>query len=585
MHMDRRLLAAAAGERRALSLSVGLSVAAAAANVAAALALARIVAGVFLEGATLRQSLPLLGLLVASAALRALFTWAAESTASAAALRVKERLRRRLARHLVALGPLAVGRERSGELTTTLVDGVEAITAWVGQYLPQVALAAAVPLLVAGVVLLNDPLSAVVLLVTAPVIPVFMVLIGTAAEAMGRRRFRALARMGAHFLEVLQGLTTLRILGRSRQEVATIRHLSNAFRRTTMEVLRVAFLSALVLEMVATISTAVVAVEVGLRLLYGRLAFEQAFFVLLLAPEFYLPLRLLGTRFHAGLEGAAAAGRLFAILEMEPPVGPGGTARVLPGPYPEVRFESVTFSHRARGRQDSEGRTPVPAVRDVDFSIAPGERVALVGPSGAGKSTLASLLLRFADPDGGRITADGIPLTSIRPGEWRARVAWVPQRPHLFAGTVAENVGMGRPGASTADLRRAAEAACALEFIEELPRGWETPVGEGGVRLSGGQAQRLALARAFLKDAPLLVLDEATSQLDPGLEAELAAATARLLAGRSALVIAHRAATVRSADRVVLLEGGRVVATGSPRELAVPGGPLAALLQSGGGPP
>ena len=576
MHMDRRLLRAAAGQRRALLLSVGLALAAAAATVSVALVLARLVARVFLGGADLAASVPLLALLAAAAVARAAFTWGAETSAAVAAVRVREELRSRLARHLVALGPLAVGRERSGELATTLVEGVEALDAWIRHYLPQLALAVAVPLLVGGVVLLEDPLSALVLLLTAPVIPVFMVLIGTAAEAVGRRRWTTLARMGAHFLEVLQGLATLKIFGRSRDEIDTIRRLSDGFRRTTMEVLRVAFLSALVLEMVATVSTAVVAVEVGLRLLAGRLAFEQAFFVLLLAPEFYMPLRQLGARFHAGLEGTAAAGRLFALLERRPGVRTMEPAQSPPSGTPSIRFEGVTFTYEARG----EGEETPPAVREVDLVIAPGEHLALAGPSGAGKSTLAALLLRFADPTGGRITADGIPLDRIPPEVWRSRLAWVPQRPHLFAGTVAENVLLGRPGATPEELHRAAGAARLLDVVEELPRGWDTPVGEGGVLLSGGQAQRIALARAFLRDAPLVILDEPTSQLDPELEAELAEATARLLEGRSALVIAHRLATLRSAHRVVVLEAGRVVATGPPGSLLEPGGPLETLFHA-----
>jgi len=323
----------------------------------------------------------------------------------------------------------------------------------------------------------------------------------------------------------------------------------------------------------------VVAVAVGLRLLSGHLTFERAFFVLLLAPEFYPPLRLLGTRFHAGMEGIAASGRLFGLLELPPAVRAHGATAELPASL-EIRFEEVGFTYPATRREDA----PQAALAGIDLVLAPGRTVALVGPSGAGKSTLAALLLRFADPTTGRITVGGTPLTELDARAWRRLVAWVPQAPHLFAGTVAENIRLGRPEASDAEVVEALRAAQAVDLLEVLPEGIDTPIGEGGARLSGGQAQRIALARALLKDAPVLVLDEATSHLDPELEARLAAATRRLLRGRTALVIAHRLATVRDADEVVVLDRGRIVERGTHAELLARGGLYSRLAAAGGGP-
>jgi ATP-binding cassette subfamily C protein CydD len=363
--------------------------------------------------------------------------------------------------------------------------------------------------------------------------------------------------MSAHFLDMLQGLATLKLLGRSRDQIQTIAGISHQFRRTTLGVLRVAFLSALVMEMVATLSTAVVAVEIGLRLLYGRLAFQEAFFILLLAPEFYLPLRQLSARFHASMSGLAAARRIFEVLETRPPVA-GSEVGAKPGAAFDfnvsLRFSDVHYAYDAGER---------PALKGLSFEMAPGQKVALVGPSGAGKSTAAYLLLRFIEPDRGRISLDNVPLQDIAPRDWRAQVAWVPQNLYLFHASVAENIRLARPEAGHDEVVRAAQQAHAHEFIQALPQGYETLVGERGARLSGGQAQRIALARAFLKDAPLLVLDEATANLDPEDEARIQDSLARLMQGRTALIIAHRLSTVYQADQILVLADGRVVEAGT----------------------
>jgi ATP-binding cassette subfamily C protein CydD len=451
---------------------------------------------------------------------------------------------------------VAAQRERTGELVTLLTNGVESLDAYIAQYLPQLALAAAIPVTVAAVVLSRDLLSGVVFILTAPIIPIFMYLIGRLADARSRRQWLDMARLSAFFLDIIQGLTTLKILGRSREQIAAIGRVSEAFRSSSMAVLRIAFLSALVLELVTTLSVAVVAVEIGLRLLGGRLEFAAAFFVLLLAPEFYLPMRRLGASFHAGLAGATAAARLFEILEGERRSSHPSAGRRMPQ-RPSLTLEGVSFAYPGERR----------ALDDVSLTIDPGETVALVGPSGAGKTTLARLLLRFVEPDSGRLTADGIDAAEIHPETWRRAVAWVPQHPHLFADTAEENIRLARPEASADELTAAVKQASAEEFLSAMPDGAATQVGERGARLSGGQARRLALARAFLANAPVLVLDEPAEDLDPRLRAELDKTLATLLKGRSALIIAHRLPTVVAADRIVVLDEGKVADQGPHQDL------------------
>jgi ATP-binding cassette subfamily C protein CydD len=562
MKLDRRLLRQARAGRTELALTIVLGTLAGVVIVGQARLLSRVVKRVFLEGSTLGQMGPLLAIFGALALVWAGLVWGREVTAGRLASRVKSELRERLAAHLLALGPAYARGERSGELVNTAVEGIEALDAYFRQYLPQLALAALVPLTVLFFVFPLDWVSGLVLLLTAPLIPLFMVLIGHAAEALTKRQWTSLSRMSAHFLDVLQGLTTLKLLGRSQDQVKDIAQMSDRYRETTMGVLRVTFLSALVLEMVATLSTAVVAVQIGLRLLAGGISFEAALFILLLAPEFYLPLRMLGTRFHAGMAGVSAAQRIYQVLEVEPEF------QVVT----EVRSDAETaLDFRLRLRFDKvhyaydEGQRP--ALRGLSFEAEPGQRVALVGPSGSGKSTVADLLLRFIDPDRGTIAAGGQLLQAIDPGAWRQQLAWVPQNPHLFQGTVADNIRLGRPQAPFDEVAWAARQAHVQAFVEGLPQGYETLIGERGVRLSGGEAQRIALARAFLKDAPLVILDEATANLDPEIEDQIQEAMARLFRNRTVLMIAHRLNTARRADVILVMDKGRVVERGRHKAL------------------
>jgi ATP-binding cassette subfamily C protein CydD len=556
MKFDKRLLRQTGNVRAYLGITVGLGLLGAILIILQAQFLSQIIDSVFLKNNNGGLTWPLL-VLLGIILLRAGLAWGSEVSASRAAGRVKGRLREGLFSHLLKLGPNYVRGQRSGELSNLTGEGVETLDAYFSLYIPQVILTMLVPLIVMGVVFLADPLSGIVLAVTAPILPFFMILIGKKAESISQRQWGLLSQMSAHFLDVLQGLTTLKLFGRSQHQQETIRRISDRFGETTLKVLRVAFLSALVMELGATLSTAVIAVEVGLRLVHEQIPFQPAFFVLLLAPEFYLPFRSLGQRFHASTSAGAASGRIFDILDL--PVKPPASSRQLPVAKCGIRFEQVSFGYETEG-----GKRP--ALNGVSFQIEPGEKVALTGPSGAGKSTIFQLLLRFIEPDEGGIYLDyrsgeKLALSEIAAKEWREKVAWVPQNPYLFNTSVIENIRLGRPDASLEEVVAAARQAHAHEFIEALPQGYQTVIGERGLRLSGGQAQRLSLARAFLKNAPLLLLDEATSNLDPQNEALVLEATARLMQDRTVLLIAHRPSTIARADRVIRLEAGQIVAT------------------------
>lgn len=549
MNLDRRLLSLLRHTKPAFVLSVVLGVVGGALAVWQAWLLARAINAAFLLGHARERLGSVLALLLGVILVRAVVAFGAEAASSRVALRIKNVLRDRLVDRVVSRGPCGLRTQQSGELVHVLVDGVEAVDAYFSQYLPQLILAVAIPLTVLAVVFPLDLLSGVVLVITAPLIPLFMVLIGRVANARTQVQWQALGRMGAYFLDVLQGLTTLKLLGRSRQECERVERVGERYRRTTMEVLRVTFLSALVLELLTTLSTAVVAVEIGLRLLYNRLEFEQAFVILLLAPEFYLPLRMLGARFHAGMSGAAAANRIFAILEAPGTAygKPDAAADIAPGP---IKLHGVTVRH---------GNREHAALDNVSLRIEAGRHTVIVGPTGSGKSTLVNLLMCFMEPDEGAITVNGKALKGFGGHGWRNNVAWVPQHPFLFHDTVEANIRLARPTATREQVIHAACLAEAHAFIQELPDGYNTVVGEQGTRLSGGQAQRIALARMFLKDAPLLILDEATSHLDAETEARVLRNLASCSQGRTVLTITHRGPCIALADHVVVLEQGRVV--------------------------
>jgi ATP-binding cassette subfamily C protein CydD len=486
-----------------------------------------------------------------------------EAAALRAAADVKSGLRRRLSAHVLRLGPAWLGGQQAGEITALATKGLDGLDAYFARYLPQLMLAVLVPLAVLVRVAFADWISAVIIAATLPLIPLFGILIGWHTRAQTQRQWRLLALLGGHFLDVVSGLPTLKLFGRSRAQAEVIEEVTSAHRKATMTTLRVAFLSSLVLELTAALATALVAVEIGLRLLYGHVSYQTALLVLLLTPEAYLPLRNAGGQFHASTEGTTAAQRAFEILDTPLPVSPAPTPAATTSAdadlsREDIALRAVTLSYPGRGR---------PAVDEVSLTIRPGEQIILTGPNGAGKSSLLALLLRFATPTSGAIAAGSVDLAEIPADRWRSQIAWVPQHPHLFTATVAENIALGEPGASREDIAAAARLAGADEFIRRLRDGYDTVLTEGARSLSAGQRQKLALARAFLRRAPVLLLDEPTAHLDPVSADRVMAALEDQLADRTVVLVTHRPPPPGRAGRptrILTLDHGRLTALDDP---------------------
>lgn len=494
-----------------------------------------------------------------------------EVSACRLAINIKQHLRNMYFQHIMRLGPSFVNNQQSADLVNNAAQGIEALDAYFSQYLPQIVLAALIPISILVVVLPVDPLSGFIMALTAPLIPIFMILIGKGSEIVTRHQWSALTRLSTYFLDTLQGLRELKQLGQSAARVRTISTKAETYRKTTMQVLRVTFLSAFVLEFLATLSTAVIAVQIGLRALYGNLTFHDAFFILLLAPEFYMPLRLLGQRFHAGMTGIIAARDIYKILEIPVPEEAADPIQVMPSETQTIRFEQVSYSYPGRDAL---------ALANISFQIHPGERVALVGASGAGKSTIAQLLMGFMQPDQGKIYYGSSDLAEIEPVAWRKLITWVPQQPFLFNTSFRNNITLSDQTVSDQELMSAILAARLEDVLENLPQGLDTPLGECGSRLSGGQAQRVALARAFLKQSSIVVLDEPTAHLDVQLEDRLDDAIQQIYAQKTVLVIAHRLQTVIHADRILVLEDSKIVESGTPEELLSAKGSYAHLAST-----
>ncbi|MFC9279656.1 thiol reductant ABC exporter subunit CydD [Streptomyces collinus] len=552
--IDPRLLRYARVTRLFLVAVVALGALGAVLVIAQAMLIAEVVVGAFQHGQPVSGLRTPLLLLAAVAVGRAVIAWLTELAAHRASAAVKSELRGRLLERAARLGPGWLSGQRTGSLVNLATRGVDALDDYFARYLPQLGLAVVVPVAVLARIVTEDWVSAAIIVGTLPLIPVFMMLIGWATQSRMDRQWQLLSRLSGHFLDVVAGLPTLKVFGRAKAQAESIRRITGDYRQATMRTLRIAFLSSFALELLATLSIALVAVTIGMRLVHGDMDLSIGLVILILAPEAYLPLRQVGAQYHAAAEGLAAAEEIFAVLET--PVPASGTEAVPAGP---VAFDGVTVRYPGRSAD---------AVTGVSFTVEPGETVALVGPSGAGKSTLVNTLLGFVRPTAGRVRIGGTDLADLDLDAWRSRVAWVPQRPHLYAGTIAENVRLARPGADDAALRRALGDAGALEFVDGLPEGADTVLGEDGAGLSAGQRQRLALARAFLADRPVLLLDEPTAALDGATEAEVVAAVRRLAVGRTVLLVVHRPALLDVADRVVRLPLPEAPATTAPATTA-----------------
>lgn len=639
--MMKRLMKNAPAARVLFAASVCLGLAGGILIILEAVWIARITDKVFLGGEGLEELLPALFVLLGWIGLRVLVHIAGEWVSTDMAARVKEDLRVRMVRKLAELGPQAIKKERSGELLSTLYEGVEQLESFLARYIPQVALSTLIPIAVLCATLRMDLTSTLILAVTMPLLIFFMIIIGMTTKAKTAKQYRLLGYLSGHFHDVVRGLPTLRIFNRSREQIRIIARIGEEHRKATMGTLRLAFMSAFVMELFATLCTAVVAVFLGLRLIDGEIDFYNAYAVLLLAPEYYGPVRALGTQFHTGMNGRIAAERIFELLDAE---APGWTERpdglkaepaVAGGGYrlelAEVGFryprlekavdeeEAAQQEEQGAGggagkaadegeaaRQHEQGvdggadigraadKLPEdgsPAASDelplalagISLTVEPGQRVAVIGHTGAGKSTLLELLQGFLRPTQGSIRVNGTDMAELSMSWWRSKLAVVAQTTHLFQGTVLDNIRLGSPGAARDEVLAAARLARADEFITRLPQGYDTPIGEA-VRLSGGQMQRLSIARALLRDAPVLLLDEPTAQLDAQNEALVQEAWTELVRGRTVLMAAHRLDTVRHADWLVVLEQGSIVEAGRPEELLARSGSVyARMVRAQGG--
>lgn len=535
--VDPRLLRISAGVRGLLVTGVVVAGLTAVLVVVQAFALADVITGAFQRGLDLTAVWGAVVIVAGAVLVRAALSGLGELAAGRAALRTSAELRAALVAHVARLGPVWLTGERRAEIATLATRGVDSIEPYVARYLPQLVVAVVVPATVGFAILTQDLLAAVVVAITVPLIPLFMVVIGLYTQRATARQWRALSVLSHHFLDVVAGLPTLMAFGRAKVQAERMREVDARYRTTTMGVLRISFLSSLVLELLATLSVAAVAVSIGLRLVDGDLDLRTALIVLILAPEVYLPIRMVGMQFHAAADGVSAAAQIFDVLEAEPPAS--GTRDDIPSGPVRLRGVGVTYPGRER-----------PAVRDVELTLVPGRITALVGESGAGKSTVLAVLLGDVRPDEGTVLVGDVPLAELDVDAWTARLGWVGQDPVLLGPTVADDVRLGAPGATdeqVADVLRRA----GLDPVT-LPAGIGTPVGDLAFDVSAGQRRRIALARALLRCPGILLLDEPSAGLDEDAEHDVAAAVRAAAAdGAAVLVVAHRPALTAVADDTV----------------------------------
>ncbi|REF37013.1 ATP-binding cassette subfamily C protein CydD [Thermasporomyces composti] len=533
--LDVRLLHRARPVRAYLAAAAGIGLVHAGLVVAQAWLLATLLVDAVRARLELAPVVALVGVLAG----RAGVSWASAVVAHRASAALKRQWRQTVLRKVVALGPRWLASEHTGELATLVTKGVDALDGYLSRYLPQLLLAALVPLAVAVTLLRTDPRSALVVVVTVVLVPLAMLLIGRATRRRIDRQWRTLQALSHHFLDVVSGLGTLKAFGRSREQVETIARLADQQRAAGRSTMRVAFLSSLALELLAASSIAVVAIELAHGVLADTLDLRAALAALLLVPEAYHPIRQAAAHYHANVEGMSVADQVFAILDEPTPLAVEHGGRPVPDPRSaSIRLDEVTVADPDRS---------VPLLDRLSLELPAGRVTGIVAPSGAGKSTVLALLIGFARPDAGRVLVGDVDLATVDPERWRERVGWLPQDPVLFAGTVAQNITLDDPTVDPAAVVAAARAA-AVDVPLELQ------VGDRGIGLSAGQRRRIALARALLRDASLLLLDEPTEGVDPETEAALLRALPPLLAGRTVVLVTHRPGLLQLCHHVVRLD-------------------------------
>jgi thiol reductant ABC exporter CydD subunit len=512
-----------------------------------AVALADVVDRSLLHHASLGAVTPAIVVVGLAVLARAALHGAGDLSALGAADRVVATLRGRLLRHALALGPGWLAGERPGELSLTATRGLRSLHTYYARYLPQAAAAAVIPLILLVWVATQDWLSFAVVIALVLAVPVTMIAFGREATKRSERQWRRLGSLAGRVLQLVEGLPTLRAFGREMQGRREVEAATEGVRSATMRTLRVAFLSALSMDMIAGFGVGFVAMVLGLRLLWGELGLQTAMAVLLVAPEIFIPLRRAGAEFHASTEGQAAAARVLEVLGT--PAPPAVTAERPHGERPPDDAATLTIDGLEVRYEHREG----PALTSLSLQAPPGARLALTGPSGSGKSTVLAALLRFVEPAGGAMAFGLRPCSQESVAAWRGHFSWLPQRPHLFNATLAENLRLGAPGASDEDLRRVLDAVGLSDLLANLAGGLRTALGHDGLTLSSGERQRVALARALLRPAPILLLDEPTAALDPPTVRRLAPAIEPWLAGRTVVVAAHEPLLLPRFDTVVTL--------------------------------
>lgn len=550
-------------------------------TVAQAALIAHILHGAVMEGLGQQQLLPYFVTLGGILLLRAGLAWGREIAGQRASTQVRQQVRNEFMELLTSAGPMAVKTIHTAPLTNTIIERVEALHGYYAHYLPQRIVAGTVPITIIITAFCFSWVVGLIFLITAPLIPAMMIMIGRGAERLSQKNFQLLSRMSAHFLDTLQGLPTLKLFMRSKEEAGRIEESSEEYRRGTMSVLRVAFLSSAVLEFFTSVAIAMTAVFLGLTYLhylnfglYGNLLdLRTGLMLLLLAPDVYLPLRELGTHFHARADALGAAEELHSLQEDLDGSG-------LDQSQDQQKFSGDSIALELRQVSHSYSSRNTPALDNLSLSVGTGEWLAIVGSSGAGKSTLLNLLLGFLPLQSGEILINDELNTSLDAEEWRQQIGWVPQNPQLFTGSLEHNISMGNENYSQEQLEKAAEQAN-LYGNNQFPQGLATEVGEQGNLLSGGQGRRVALARAFAKNGPLLLLDEPTAGLDLENERLIMESLQRLRQGKTVIMLTHRLDTARLADRIAVMEGGKLVEHGSHQQLMANNAYYARLVSDG----